>query len=100
MAYNDFKPFNLIFDLFKKPPLNGEWYLALFLEKFSTKKTNKINNKSIKDIWFAEARSSKAIQALYMAVVSVDILKKETVPKSDKVSIATKESPTTIAGLA
>ena len=35
-----------------------------------------------------------------MAVVSVDILKNETVPKSDKVSIATNESPTTIAGLA
>ncbi len=35
-----------------------------------------------------------------MAVVSVDILKKETVPKSESVSIATNESPTTIAGLA
>ena len=35
-----------------------------------------------------------------MAVVSVDILKKETVPKSDKVSIATNDKPTTIAGLA
>ena len=50
--------------------------------------------------WLADARSSKAIQALYIAVVRVDILKKETVPKSDKVSIATKESPATIAGLA
>ena len=28
------------------------------------------------------------------------MLKKETVPKSDNVSIATKDSPTTIAGLA
>ena len=35
-----------------------------------------------------------------MAVVSVDILKKETVPKSDNVSIATSDKPTTIAGLA
>ena len=48
----------------------------------------------------AEAKSSKAIQELYIAVVSVDILKKETVPKSDKVSIATNDNPTTIAGLA
>mgnify|MGYP006148283207 CR=1 FL=1 len=35
-----------------------------------------------------------------MAVVSVEMLKKETVPKSDSVSIATKDKPTTIAGLA
>ena len=28
------------------------------------------------------------------------MLKKETVPKSDKVSIATKDRPTTMAGLA
>ena len=28
------------------------------------------------------------------------MLKKETVPKSDSVSIATKDNPTTIAGLA
>ena len=28
------------------------------------------------------------------------MLKKETVPKSDNVSIATKDNPTTIAGLA
>ena len=48
----------------------------------------------------AEAKSSKAIHALYIAVVSVDMLKKDTVPKSDNVSIATKDKPTTIAGLA
>ena len=35
-----------------------------------------------------------------MAVVNVEMLKKETVPKSDRVSIATKASPATIAGLA
>ena len=32
--------------------------------------------------------------------MSVDTLKNETVPKSDKHSIATKDSPATIAGLA
>ena len=35
-----------------------------------------------------------------MAVVNVEILKKDTVPKSDNVSIATKAKPATIAGLA
>ena len=33
-------------------------------------------------------------------MVKVDTLKKETVPKSAKHSIATRESPATIAGLA
>ena len=45
-------------------------------------------------------RSSNDIHALYMPVVSVDIPKKDTEPKSDKVSMATSESPATIAGLA
>ena len=57
-----------------------------------------INKK--KDNLFAKVRSSKEIQALYIPVVKVDIPKKETDPKSDNVSIATKESPATIAGLA
>ena len=35
-----------------------------------------------------------------MAVVNVEMLKKDTVPKSDRVSIATKDKPATIAGLA
>ena len=86
--------------LFTKPPLDAEWYLAPFLEKFSTKNNIKINNNNINDSWFADAKSSKAIHELYIAVVSVDILKKETVPKSDNVSIATKDKPTTMAGLA
>ena len=59
-----------------------------------------MNNSNINDSWFAEAKSSKAIQELYMAVVNVDILKKETVPKSDKVSIETNDSPATMAGRA
>ena len=33
-------------------------------------------------------------------MVKVETLKKSTVPKSDKVSIATRDNPTTIAGLA
>ena len=57
------------------------------------------NNKQ-KDNLFARARSSKEIHALYIPVVKVDIPKKDTEPKSDKVSIATNERPATIAGLA
>ena len=91
---------SLIFGLFNKPPFDGEWYFAFFLEKFSMKNKNKINNNKINDSWFADAKSSNAIQELYMAVVNVDMLKKETVPKSDNVSMATKDNPTTIAGLA
>ena len=100
IGYKDFFPSSLIFGFFTKPPLDGEWYFAFFLEKFSIKNKNKINTNNINDNWFAEAKSSKAIQELYIAVVNVDILKKETVPKSDSVSIATRDSPTTIAGLA
>ena len=48
----------------------------------------------------ARIRSSKDIQALYMPVVSVDIPKKETAPKSERVSIATNDKPATIAGRA
>ena len=48
----------------------------------------------------AKVRSSNEIQALYIPVVNVDKPKKETEPKSESVSIATKESPATIAGLA
>ena len=45
-------------------------------------------------------RSSKTNQELYIPVVKVDIPKKETVPKSDNVSIATKLRLMKIAGLA
>ena len=48
----------------------------------------------------ANDKSSKDIQALYIPVVKVEIPKKDTEPKSDNVSIATSESPATIAGLA
>ena len=48
----------------------------------------------------AEFKSSKESQELYIPVVSVEILKKATVPKSDNVSIATKANPAIIAGLA
>ena len=90
----------MVFDLFSDPPLDGEWYLALFLEKFSIKNKDKININNINESWLAEAKSSNAIQSLYIAVVSVEILKKETAPNSDNVSIATRDNPTTIAGLA
>ena len=54
----------------------------------------------MKEIWFAVFKSSNDNHELYMPVVSVFTLKKETVPKSDKHSIATKAKPATIAGLA
>ena len=60
----------------------------------------RIKIKSMNDNRFAVCKSSKAIHELYIPVVKVEILKKETVPKSDKVSIDTKERPTTMAGLA
>ena len=43
--------------------------------------------------------SSKMNQELYIPVVNVDTPKCETVPKSERVSIATKLSPIKIAGL-
>ena len=58
----------------------------------------KINKKN--DNLLARAKSSNEIQALYIPVVSVEIPKKDTEPKSDKVSIATRDRPATIAGLA
>ena len=58
-------------------------------------KSNKKN-----DNRFAKAKSSKVIHALYIPVVSVFIEKKSTAPNSAKVSIATKDNPATIAGLA
>ena len=60
----------------------------------------RININRKKDNLFAKVKSSKEIHALYIPVVKVDIPKKETDPKSDNVSIATNESPATIAGLA
>ncbi len=57
-----------------------------------------INKKN--DSLFANAKSSNDTQALYIPVVRVEIPKKDTEPKSDNVSIATNESPATIAGLA
>ena len=52
------------------------------------------------DIWFAEFKSSNDNHELYIPVVNVDTLKKDTVPKSDKHSIATSDKPAIIAGLA
>ncbi len=48
----------------------------------------------------ANAKSSKAIQELYIPVVKVFIEKKSTAPNSAKVSIATSDKPVTIAGRA
>ena len=59
-----------------------------------------MNIKRKKEILLARTRSSNDIHALYIPVVNVDIPKKDTAPKSDKVSIATKDRPATIAGLA
>ena len=42
----------------------------------------------------------KLLKQLQIPVVSVDIPKNETDPKSDSVSIATSDNPATIAGLA
>ena len=69
---------------------------------FSHDKTWKIsaNSKRINDNWLAVFKSSKANQELYIPVVKVETLKKETVPKSVNVSMATKDNPTTMAGLA
>ena len=58
----------------------------------------KINN--IKDIWLAVFKSSKDSHELYIPVVNVFTLKKDTVPKSDTHSIDTKANPAIIAGLA
>ena len=52
------------------------------------------------DIWFAVFKSSKESQELYIPVVKVFTLKKETVPKSEIHSIDTKANPAIIAGLA
>ena len=54
----------------------------------------------MKESKFAVFKSSKDIHALNIPVVNVEILKKDTVPKSDNVSIATRDRPTIIAGLA
>ena len=93
-------PRNDISDFDLKPPFAGEWYWAFFLDKFSKtiKPSIKINRK--KDNWFANDKSSNEIHALYIPVVNVEIPKNDTEPKSESVSIATNESPATIAGLA
>ena len=64
------------------------------MKKINTK------NRSNRERKFDVLRSSKMNQELYIPVVKVEIPKKETVPKSDKVSIATKLRPIKIAGLA
>ena len=99
-ANKDLYPTKVLTDFDLKPPFVGEWYWAFFLEKFSkiNKPRIKINRK--KDNLLAKVRSSKEIQALYIPVVKVEIPKNETDPKSESVSIATNESPATIAGLA
>ena len=59
-----------------------------------------MNKSRMNEIWLAELRSSKEIHELYIPVVNVETLKIDTVPKSDKHSIATKAKPAIIAGLA
>ena len=48
----DFFSFRLIFGILLKP-LDGWWYFAPPLEKFSVKKRKKIMSNKIKDNWFA-----------------------------------------------
>jgi hypothetical protein len=67
---------------------------------FSSINKPRININKKNDSLFANTKSSNDIQALYIPVVSVEIPKKDTEPKSDNVSIATNESPATMAGLA
>ena len=59
-----------------------------------------MNNNKKKDILFAKAKSSKAIQELQIPVVRVLIEKKSTAPNSARVSIATNDKPAIIAGRA
>ena len=99
-AKEPFEKFNLIFFFSLIPPLTGEWYWAFFLEIFSIKKSPRINNSKKNESWFAKAKSSKDIHESYIPVVRVAIPKNETAPKSDRVYIATKANPATIAGLA
>ena len=82
------------------PPLKGVWYWAFLREIFSKKNKAKMNRSKKNDNWLANTKSSNETQELYIPVVRVDIPKKETAPKSDSVSMATKASPATIAGLA
>ena len=76
--------------------------LEIESDRYELLVTNKenINSNKKKDIRFAKAKSSKVIQELYMPVVKVLIEKKSTAPNSANVSIATKDKPATIAGLA
>ena len=92
--------FSLIFFFSLIRPLIGEWYWARFLEIFSIKKRPQINNSKKNESWFAKAKSSNDIHESYIPVVRVAMPKNDTAPKSDRVSIATKANPATIAGLA
>ena len=95
----DFLPVNLILFIGLKPLL-GWWYFASLLEYISSENNNKINIRIMNEIWFAVFRSSNDSQELYIPVVNVFTLKNDTVPKSDKHSIATKANPAIIAGRA
>ena len=53
-----------------------------------------------KDILFEKAKSSNVIHELEIPVVKVLIEKKSTAPNSARVSIATRDNPVIIAGLA
>ena len=63
-------------------------------------KSAKIISSKKNDNLFAKAKSSKAIQELYITVVKVFIAKKSTAPNSARVSIATNDKPAIIAGRA
>jgi len=99
-AKKDLLPESLNFSFCLNPPLVFKWYFAFRLDKFSNINNENINNNNKKDIRLAKAKSSKVIQELYIPVVNVLIEKKSTAPNSAKVSMATKDKPATIAGLA
>ena len=99
-AKKDFFPSSFIFCFCLNQPLKLKWYFAFFLEKFSIMKSAKIKSSKKNDNLFAKAKSSKAIQELYIPVVKVFIEKKSTAPNSARVSIATNDKPAIIAGRA
>ena len=62
-AKKDLQPDKEINDFDLKPPLEGVWYCAFFLEKFSKIKSPSIKNNKQNDNLFARARSSKEMKA-------------------------------------
>ena len=90
---------NLILKL-DKPLMFVSSYLFLFLEINSIVSKITIKVKQITASWVAELKSFIPSQRLKIPNVIVSIAKNSTVPKSEIVSIRTRENPPIIAGLA